>query len=421
MKNCFIYLLLLLSNFAVAQFQGPVAPVSLGYGAPGSIEVWVENIRNDHFFLNDISVFYPSETSSPIPTIFFAHGYGGNDTIYYIETLRHFASIGYAVVFVPYKTLGVTIEERYLTLFDGFIKAAQNMENIIDTTRVGFFGHSFGGGATPGVSYKLFKERNWGQNGKFIYCSAPWYSYELGTSNLDNFPTDCNMLTVLYDQDDVNDHRMGMDIFTHIAISDANKDCIIVGADTVNGYVYEAGHSCPSQYSPNGVFDAYDYWITFRLLSALADYSFTGNTDAKKIALGNGGPEQVYMGEQLKPLSSTDNPYPLYDQSKYQFQCDTIINERQAYCQTILGKNEKLENNFQVSIFPNPASKTININTPPSITEFMVTIYSTQRQMICSFQNKAIINLEGFKEGLYWVEINMDGIIQTEKLYISSP
>jgi len=169
-----LYLILFfITNVAFAQYQGPIPLLTSGYGSQGPNTVSVINITNDHFALKDISVFQPTGTTTPIPTICFLHGFGGNDTTYYIETLRNIASNGYAVVFVPYKTVGVTLSERYLTLYNGFIKASQSLPTIIDTTRVGFFGHSFGGGATPRISYRLFTENNWGGKRKIylLLCS----------------------------------------------------------------------------------------------------------------------------------------------------------------------------------------------------------------------------------------------------------
>jgi len=409
-------ILILITNGVFAQYQGPIPALTSGYGSEGSNAVSVVNITNDHFFLKDISVFYPTGTSLPIPTIFFLHGFGGNDTINYIETLRNLASNGNAVVFVPYKTLGVTIPERYLTLYDGFIKAAQDLPTIIDTTRVGFFGHSFGGGATPRISYQLFTENNWGTNGRFIYCSAPWYSFELGSSNLNDFPVDCNMLTVLFDNDDVNDHRMGMDIFNNIAINDSIKDCIIVYADTVSGYNYEANHSLPAQYSINGVYDAHDYYVTFRLLGALADYTFTGNLTAKNIALGNGSAAQIDMGSQLTPLSVTDNPSPIYQESIYTNPCSDAQNERQEFCQTILGVKYETIENSRIEIYPNPTNGKLKINFKITYQEIKISVFTITGQKILTFNGKTEIDISHLPIGTYFVLINIDGIIEQKKI-----
>lgn len=54
------YLLLLLSSttsLATAQYQGPIPPITSGYGSAGSFEVDVVSISNDYFAERDISIF----------------------------------------------------------------------------------------------------------------------------------------------------------------------------------------------------------------------------------------------------------------------------------------------------------------------------------------------------------------------------
>ncbi len=415
-KVSFYMLLLLFTTEVFAQYQGPIPAPASGYGAEGTHPVSVENIDNDRFASKNISVYFPTGTTSPIPTIFFLHGYGGNDATNYVETLRNLASNGYAVVFVPYRTLGITNAERYSTLYDGFVKAAQNLPNVIDTSRVGFFGHSFGGGAVPRISYRLFSEKNWGANGKFIYCSAPWYSLELGEGALANYPVDCNMLTLLFDQDDVNDHRMGMDVFNNIAIGSASKDCIFVYNDTIDGYNYEANHGLPAQYSSAGVFDAHDYYVTFRLLGALADYTFTGNLTAKDIALGNGSAAQVNMGNQLTPLSVTDSPVPVYEEDIYTFPCSGSQNERRESCQTIVGISGDITEENEVKIFPNPTNGVLNIDSEQLSGDIHVAVYTIAGRMLLTAKYQAGIDLSHFKAGAYLVVINVDGRAYTKKI-----
>jgi dienelactone hydrolase len=393
-------------KIASAQYQGPIPPITNGYGSDGALPVAVVNIPNDYYLLRDISVFYPSGTTSPIPVIMYSHAYGGNDTTRQSELLRHMASKGYAVVFVPYKTTGVTIEERYQTLSDGFIKAAETLPKIIDTTRIGCFGHSFGGGATPAIAYQLFAEKSWGANGKFIYCSAPWYTFGMNTQDLDNFPADCNMLTVLYDNDVTNDHRLGMDIFRSIAIGNEFKDCILVQSDTVDEYIYKADHQLPTQYEGDNTFDALDYYVTFRLFDALAEYTFTGNSDAKLVALGNNGPAQTDMGTQLSPLIVTDEPIPAHPQSDYMFMCDTVLNERVDFCEyeIILSTVKPAEKNFL--IYPNPTIGDIHIVHDCSGADIEITVYDLTGQKLMIFENQLEINIEKLPSGMYLLRLN---------------
>ena len=91
-----------------------------------------------------------------------------------------------------------------------------------------------------------------------MYCSAPWYSFEITQDELLIFPSDCNLLTVLYNDDTSNDHRMGMDIFNTISIDKDHKDCLIAYSSTIEGYNYDADHTLPAQYTNDAEFDALD-------------------------------------------------------------------------------------------------------------------------------------------------------------------
>jgi hypothetical protein len=411
-----IIYLIILQVFALtlkAQYEGPVPPIGSGFGSDGPFSVSVNKIVNDHWLLNNIYVFYPEGTTNPVPTIFYSHGYGGNDTTYQIELLKHVASKGTTIVFVPYKTVGVDVAERYATLYDGFIKAARSLPTIIDTTRVGFFGHSFGGGATPGIAFKAFTENNWGANGRFIFCSAPWYSYELGTSSLDNFPADCKMITTLYDDDTVNDHRLGMDIFNRIAIDDSIKDCIIAYTDTISDYIYEANHNLPGQNTPESEYDALDYYVIFRLLDALADYTFTGNLEAKNIALGNASIEQRNMGSKLKPLVVKNNPSPVYPQSKYKWPCDSLINERREYCQDLSDVTEPNED-LEIFIYPNPTDGFVHLNIEEQIIK-NIKLYNIHNKLMGEYFSNEF-SVSGFPDGVYIIQIETDKSIAVRKL-----
>lgn len=413
-------LLVLLLGFITqrtsAQFQGPIPAISTGYGSDGNAAIAQIDILNDRYLLKKISIFYPAGTTTPVPTIFYSHGYASTDTTFHIENLRHIASRGYAVVFVPYKSIGVTNAERYATLFDGFVKSARTNPTIIDTTRVGFFGQSFGGGATPRVAYRAFTENNWGVNGKFIYCSAPWYSFELGTTNLSNFPSDCNLLTVLYDDDFTNDHRIGMDVFNNIAIPDSSKDCIIVYSDTVAGYIYSADHNMPSQYTPNGEFDALDSYVTFRLLDALADYSFTGNQTAKNMALGNGSTAQISMGGQLKNLYSSNTPSPIYPESSYTNPCSDTINERRLFCPSVVGIEHQNIEEDGIHIYPNPVHSNVEIRIETRFKALTISILTLTGKEVLITSKHTNININHLPNGIYFLRLDIDGITKVKKI-----
>jgi hypothetical protein len=63
------------------------------------------------------------------------------------------------------------------------------------------------------------------------------------------------MITQVYDEDTVNDHRMAIDIFKNINISATEKDFIYFKSSTINGYNYITDHAMPSSRK------AFDAWI----------------------------------------------------------------------------------------------------------------------------------------------------------------
>ncbi|WP_300665615.1 T9SS type A sorting domain-containing protein [Fluviicola sp.] len=347
-----------------AQYSDPnVGKPTSGYGSDGAYTVVSESFNNVNFNGENIVIYHPEEITTPVPTIFYSHGYGGNNPIY-IKGLTDFvAKKGYALVFVPYQTLGVTVLDRYENLLQGFRKAARNYPDIIDTTRAAFMGHSFGGGASFGNSFKCFTENNWGSNGRFIYASAQWYSYNITQNQLQNFPADVKLLTEIYESDSTNDHRLAADIFRNISISNSEKDFLILQRDTVGGYIYPADHNTPNTVI---ALNAHDYYGIYRILDALADYTWNGNQSAKNVCLGNGSSAQVTLPAGLKPMIQTDNPHITRSMDSYQFPCDSMINLRISYCEPLNGVEQ---NQLRyLDIFPNPVENQFQLQTDSKVT-----------------------------------------------------
>lgn len=312
---------------------GPISRPASGYGADGNYPVAEMEFPNTEYAGTVVTVFYPAGASTPRPTIFYSHPFGGESKEYNIGLFEFIAKKGYAVVFVPYATDDESIDHRYLTLWKGFVKAAANYPQIIDTTRVGFMGHSFGGGASIGLAYKAFTERGWGNNGRLLFTMAPWYSYQITQEQLQGFPSDTKFITQVYDEDIVNDHRMAIDIYKNINIPIAEKDFYYFKSSIVAGYKYNTDHSLPNTRT---AFDAYDYYGIYRLLDALMDYTFHNNQAAKNVALGNGSAQQTtmpgYNGQLMAPLEVTDHPTPKYNQARYAFQwSNKLYNPRIDY------------------------------------------------------------------------------------------
>jgi len=316
-----------------AQYNDPNFPKpATGYGSDGSHPVSIITFTNPAFKTRDIAIYYPSDIGGKVPTIFYSHAYGGNDPSNISGFLDFVASKGYAIVFVPYQTTGVNNNYRYSNLLNGFRLAARKYPAIIDTTKVGFVGWSFGGGASFANAYKCFTENNWGSGGRFIYAMAQWYSLNISQEQLQSFPSDTKLLIEVFNDDETNDHRMAVDIFNTISIPSSEKDYILLKSDTISGYAYTADHLVPQT---GTAFNALDYYAIFRLFDALCDYTFNGNTGGKEVALGNGSEAQVTMPAGMKSLVESDTPVVIYPQAKYLFPCTDTANARENYCPVI--------------------------------------------------------------------------------------
>jgi pimeloyl-ACP methyl ester carboxylesterase len=391
-----------------AQYVDPNFPKpSSGYGADGPYPVETLSFPSPDFPGEKIEIFYPGGIISAVPTLFFSHGYGGTFSNYVRGMLEFVAKKGYAIVFVPYPTTGVSIVDRYDILLGGFRMAARNYPNIIDTTQVGFMGHSFGGGAMFGVSYRCFTENNWGSNGRLLFSLAPWYSYELTQAQLQNFPADTKLIMQVYDDDTANDHRMAMDVFETIQIPDAEKDFILVRSDTLQGYIYSADHALPGTYQ---VFDALDYYAFYRLLDALCDYTFHGNPAGKAVSLGNGSAQQVTMPTGLKPLLQTDNPVPVHPEDKYGFPCSGLLNPRKAYCPAgVSSSSEAGAAKQQLIMEPNPSSGQVRVNIPADAKARQIRVFNSSGQQVLiqpiNRNNEVVLDLSALPVGQYWVMV----------------
>jgi hypothetical protein len=354
MKSILITLIIcLVAIHSFGQYNDPnFSKPAMGYGADGAHKLGVDSFANPNFAGQYIRIYYPSDIATKVPTIFYSHAFGGYNPQLIIGLINFVVKKGYAFVFVPYQTagIGVTVLTRYANLLNGFRMAARSYTQIIDTTKVGFMGWSFGGGASFTNAYNCFTTNNWGENGRFIYALAQWYSYNISQAQIQSFPSNTKLLTEVFNDDTTNDHRMAIDIFNNINIPSSEKDFILLKSDTVNGDIYLASHNVPQAYDSTS-FNAFDYYAIYRLFDALCDYTFNGNLEGKKVALGNGDSEQISMPTGLKNLIETDTPIAMYPESKYEYPCSgtgSAINTRSSYCSAIsdyaIGVSLNIEN-----------------------------------------------------------------------------
>jgi hypothetical protein len=297
-------------------------PDSKGYGANGpySLEERKLNMPGQRRKFA-VSVFLPEGAKGKLPTIFFLHGYGATDWHWYGNLLRNVVSHGYIIVYAPYKTFMASMEERYAMLWDGFMAAVKHYGSRMDLSRVGFVGHSFGGGATPAIAYKGFIEKGWGNKGRMMFIMAPWYSSQITNQQMNNFPPNVNFMVQVYDKDPMNDHRMAIDLYNHIGKKLKNRSYLLLHSQKHKSCEVIADHNPPNRRNP---YSGLKSWGVFRHINAVADYTFTGNNEAAKIFLGRGDSYQEYMGNwsdssPYVPAEFMDNPIPAQPESFYKF------------------------------------------------------------------------------------------------------
>jgi hypothetical protein len=314
-------------------------PIDSGYGADGDYGVLIDSLPSPLYKNGYVYFFHPADTARRYPTLFLQHGYSGGDPNDFQPFINHIVSRGINVVFSPYPILPAvknvkTTLEKYTIAFAGVDAAIDRFGMYIDTSRVGFFGQSFGGGIVPSLAWKILMERNWGQSGAFIFLSAPWFPFNISQRQLQSFRRNVKLLIQVYDDDVINDHQIAIDIFNNLSVPASEKDYCIMYSDSLDGTVLPANHFVA--YGPANIYgtlDQLDFYGIFRLFDALAEYSLNGNASAKVVALGHGSPQQCFMGTwsngtPIARLVVNDNPRAYHPELSYFFNWDNPLNPR---------------------------------------------------------------------------------------------
>lgn len=288
-------------------------PAAGELGADGSAEVVVETFDNSNTKAPlPVSVYRPAGASQ-VPVLFFAHAYAATKVVSYDHLLRNLASNGIAVVFVPYASVGPGIDnaERYAQLWQGFMDASIAYADVFDLTRVGFAGHSFGGGATPEMARRGFVTEHWGANGRFMFIMAPWYSWG---SDYDTLPLDTRTIVQVYADDASNDHQIAVhDIWNELPPGlDAGwllirSDVCDCGLNADHVLPMDAAQVPTDDLRLNGL----DGWGVQRRLLALARYAFDHDLAARDIAYGVDSAMGHWIGcggRAVRPLEASTSP-----------------------------------------------------------------------------------------------------------------
>lgn len=321
-------------NTSGLECNAVIAPPTTGYGSLGPYSVASESMPHPNWSGQSVYVFYPEGVNEPAPTVFFSHALNASNPDIYSALIENIVSQGYVLVYSPYPGQrdgqGATVGSRYNTLRSGFEAVVQSYGDLIDTTQVGFVGHSFGGGATPGIAYNGLLEKGWGSNGAFIFIMAPWYSTEISLAQLRQIPESTKVVVQVYEEDNINDHRIAIDLFRELNVSE--KQYILLESDRSFGECsLIANHGVPASIGREGPrVNALDYYGVFRVVDALADYTFTGNVEGQQLVFGDNS--QLFMGawpngRSTVPGRLTQSPIPTESEESYRFS----VSESEVY------------------------------------------------------------------------------------------
>ncbi len=299
-----------------------LAPLVEGFGAPGTHTTHRETVVAPSWPDHPVSVYMPRDVESP-PLVIFAPANGNPDPESYAWLIRHVVNRGYALVYSSHQ-VGEVHADRYAALWDGVRAAVDAYGDRFDLGRVGLVGHSYGGGALLHLAHRVLVDEGWGRDGAFLLSMAPWYALGLEGRDPGELPDHLKVLFLVFEDDDVTDHRLA--IAQRELVGDGiESDYLMLRSDARGGCELPAAHSVPQSAGLGGRNDAFDARAVFRLFDALAAYAFTGDAEARRVALGRGDPAQISMGAwidetPLRAMAWSAQPRPARSESDYLFQ-----------------------------------------------------------------------------------------------------
>ncbi len=312
-------------------------PIDTGFGADGTFSVHVDTVIDKRTAFSPAYFFRPAtDTANRRPAVILLHGYTGQDYSFFEPYISHMVSRGMAVLYPTYPKLPVAssvsrVAEKLAIARAGIDLLHKRFGALLDTSRVGVQGQSFGGGMVPAIGSYLFSKRRWGGNGAYLYLTAPWYCSGISEAELKALPQHVKMVTMVFDDDNINDHAMAVDIHHAVALPPEQKNFITLYSDSIDGMVMRADHFVP--YGTGYVYgqeNYLDYYGVYRFGDALAAYSFYGSAEGKAVAMGDG---KCFMGKRLdnsfvRPAGATRTPVALHPQTDYFYPWDNPLNPR---------------------------------------------------------------------------------------------
>ena len=254
----------------VAAASQPAQPTT-GPGSNGSCAVAESSFDNAAAAGNPVYVFQPTGAAAARigggschdakrPTVFMAHGLGGTDPSNYVALIDHLVSVGNVVVYPTYQVSSGSkdaLETAYRYMDAGNVQAATQVPRI-DTTRVGFWGHSFGASMVPYLVVQA-GSRGWGKNALWMNNIAMTFALLVGGGGI-HVPSNTQVLTVGFEDDALADNRIGDEVFEALTVPAAQKRHAVIDTDPHGQPALVAEHNTPiATAGPTYAPDALDF------------------------------------------------------------------------------------------------------------------------------------------------------------------
>jgi len=259
---------------------------------------------------------------------------GGVLAAAYHQWIGHIVKKGYIVVWVQYQhddigenmilTFPWLYPRKIITMWKDALERLDREGALIRPERdengkikTAFVGHSAGGYLSMVIAGKVARKREPAPEPYAVVAIEPGGLALFTRAPFRKIDPDTKFVIVVGDEDDVNCVSPAVRLWEKIShIPDDNKDFLMVQSDYHGAPEQIANHYFPvtSGQRDTAAVDARDYYVTFKLSVAALDCAFR-DIDCE-YALGNGGQEQVSMGEwsdgqPVSPMVWTEDPRSL--------------------------------------------------------------------------------------------------------------
>ncbi len=282
---------------------------------------------NSYYFGSDaesvrlkVDLYTPANMAGPRPTVFFISGWRHYFSEQYYSLLYFIAGQGFNAVFVSYDETNGASENHIKNILQTVV-ADPKFSHLIDTSKVGFMGHSMGAGILFDLARKLDV---WGTQGRFVFPLAGATAY-FQDQPIIELPPNTKMIVQTYNER-LNDRgynwdtdpRFSVDYLINSNISNADKTFLYLPGDAN----HSSSHSTPKSRYDNDIYyyDALQQIGIFRPLESLMRSSFDNDTEWNHIGLPESSSEmrtmngiQFYSGDTpYSDLNIADDPSDNY-------------------------------------------------------------------------------------------------------------